>query len=288
MYHIYGLMDIIKTYYFRKDNKNMYILNIMKQTKRSYNINIHILSTTLFLLFFIFPYHNIHATIKQCSKGAINMYQYAIKEAHKGHYEGAIDTLNSIIDCFPFSIEAEKSYIFITFLSTINGDYPTALLNAESYVKVYPKNNLEYSYYAILIANAELINGYRRDTIAAQNVIENYIKLRNSYPKSIFLKEINTFAEYAYDIVVAHKMHVAKYYLSSGAYITAIRELYQILERDIHKVFVEEVYLRLAEAYSSLNLIAERDLFFTTIKREYPDSVWINEFEKFYINQDNI
>lgn len=256
-------------------------MKIQIEEKKSIQYNIFCLySLTIFFL--IFGIYNAYGTAKQCSKGAVNMYKYAIKQAHKNDYDSAIENLNSIIDCFPFSNEAEKSYLFMTFLSTLNSDYPTTILNAESYIKIYPNNNLEYPYYAMIIANSELINGYRRDTIAAQNVIENYVQLSHKYPESIFLKESNMLAEYAYDIVVAHKMHVAKYHLRNGTYIASIREFNQILESDIHKVFVEEVYLRLAEAYSSLNLCVERDLMFHKIKTEYPNSIWINEFDKFY------
>ena len=231
--------------------------------------------------------------ITSCSKEELELNIPADKEKSFVIYKEAVDAMNSgqyflaskkfseaepILPKINFSAKASLMSSYCLYMINF---YPEATANLERFISQYPADkNLAYAHYLIAISLYEQILDEKNDIhplIKSKEKIEYFLKNFSETEYSLDLK-------FKMDLInnqlAAKEMYVAKYYITTQKWISAINRLKVIINDYSETVFIEEALHRLVEVYYRIGLIEEAKAAAAILGYNYNSSEWYTQSYK--------
>jgi len=231
--------------------------------------------------------------ITSCSKEELELNIPADKEKSFVIYKEAVDAMNSgqyflaskkfseaepILPKINFSAKASLMSSYCLYMINF---YPEATANLERFISQYPADkNLAYAHYLIAISLYEQILDEKKDInplIKSKEKIEYFLKNFSETEYSLDLK-------FKMDLInnqlAAKEMYVAKYYITTQKWISAINRLKVIINDYSETVFIEEALHRLVEVYYRIGLIEEAKAAAAILGYNYNSSEWYTQSYK--------
>ena len=228
--------------------------------------------------------------ITSCSKEELELNIPADKEKSFVIYKEAVDAMNSgqyflaskkfseaepILPKINFSAKASLMSSYCLYMINF---YPEATANLERFISQYPADkNLAYAHYLIAISLYEQILDEKKDInplIKSKEKIEYFLKNFSETEYSLDLK-------FKMDLInnqlAAKEMYVAKYYITTQKWISAINRLKVIINDYSETVFIEEALHRLVEVYYRIGLIEEAKAAAAILGYNYNSSEWYTQ-----------
>jgi outer membrane protein assembly factor BamD len=206
---------------------------------------------------------------------AATLYQTALADMDKQHYNGAIEALKKLERQHPYSEFNEKAKLMEVYANYRISKFDEAILAADRYMALFPSSE-EMAYVLFLKGTAYFaqITDITRDQQLSQDAISTYSLLITNYPKSEYAKDARDKMVIAVDQLAGKEMSVGRYYAGNGQYAAAINRFREVVEKYQTSTHIEEALFRLAESNLALGLTAEAQTAAAVLGHNYPSSDW--------------
>ena len=213
--------------------------------------------------------------------GAKGLYDKALGEMKGGvfgpDYEEIRQTLNQIVDNYPYSTYAPLAQLRIADTYFKQSRY---LESAEAYnhfIKMYP-NDKEVPYAVFKEGKSYLENQktwlfrtipYDIDETGIYNALDEFNYIVNYYPSSKYFKDAQRYAKLCNYTLARHDLYIADFYIAHDHYEAAIDRLKEIPELYPTSGLVEQALKKLAYLYKKINSLQEYNKTVKLLKQNH-------------------
>ncbi len=203
------------------------------------------------------------------------LYQTALDDMDRQYFSTAIESLEKLERQHPYSEYAERAKLMTVYARFRTGAYEDAVLAADRYLALYPSSS-EVPYVLFLKGSSyfKQIKDITRDQQLAQDAIDTYSLLINTYPDSEYVDDSKENMRVSFDQLAGKEMSVGRYYLGNGQNTAAINRFRTVVEKYQTTTHIEEALYRLTEGYLKLGLVSEAKSAAAVLGLNYPSSSW--------------
>jgi outer membrane protein assembly factor BamD len=196
---------------------------------------------------------------------AKEIYVEASDRLKSGDYESAINFYEKLESRFPYGQYAERAQMEIAYAYYKDNEPESAILAADRFIKLHPKHpNVDYMYYMRGLASYDLTKSFldnlfnidptERDPKAARRAFEYFSQLIKKFPKSRYAKDAVKRMLVIRNSLAKYEVHVAKYYMSRGAYLAAANRSKYVVENYQRTPSVADALAIMVQAYEKLGM----------------------------------
>jgi outer membrane protein assembly factor BamD len=213
---------------------------------------------------------------------AADWYRAAKEELDNGNWLGAVKLYEQLESKFPYGRFAQQAQLDSAYAYYKEGETAQSIAALDRFIKSYPNHqNLDYALYLKALANfkedlgpmAGFLGGQDladRDPKAARESFEMFKELVNRFPDSRYAEDSRARMDLLVDALARHELHVARYYLQRGAWLSAVNRAQDILVRFPGSPVRREALEILVEGYDRMGLPELRDDAKKVLARNYP------------------
>lgn len=216
------------------------------------------------------------------------LYAEAKASMDLGDYETAIDYYEKLESRFPFGRYAEQSQIDVAFAYWKYDEPASAIAAAERFIKLHPRHpNVDYAFYLKGLVNFEQGKTFvdriaprdmsQRDPGAARQSFDDFSELVRRFPQSKYAEDSRQRMLYLKNLLAAHEVHVADYYMRRGAFVAAANRARFVVENYQRAPAVPEALAIMAKAYKLMDLDGLSEDALRVLELNYPDHPGIQE-----------
>jgi len=211
------------------------------------------------------------------------IYAEARGEMAAGRYGEAVKLLGKLESRFPFGTWAQQAQLDTAFSHYKENDRTQALIAVERFIRLYPTHErLDYAYYLKGLINFNDDQGIlsrfggqdlsERDQKAAREAFEAFRQVIARFPESPYAEDSAARMRYLVNAMAGGEVHIARYYLTRGAYVAAANRAQAVVQQYQTTPAVEEALFILMRSYERLGLEAQRADAERVLRLNFPDS----------------
>ena len=220
---------------------------------------------------------------------AADWYKAAKEELDSGNWLAAVKLYGELEAKYPFGRYAQQAQLDTAYAYYKEGDAAQAIAALDRFAKAYPNHqNLDYALYLKALANFKedlgpLASGLGRqdladrDPKAARESFEMFKELVNRYPDSRYAADSLARMDLLVDALARHQLHVARYYLRRGAWLSAVNRAQDIVVRFPNSPERREALEILVEGYDRMGMPDLRDDAKRVLAANYPQDAMAAE-----------
>lgn len=212
---------------------------------------------------------------------AAEYYKAAKDEFDNRNWDAAIKIYEALESKFPFGRFAQQAQMEVAYSYYKQGETAQALAAVDKFIKLHPNHpNLDYALYLRALVNfkedlgplARLITQdlADRDPKAARESFEGFKDLVTRFPESRYAPDARERMAYLVEALARHEIHVARYYLSRGAFLAAANRAQAAITRFPNSPIHREALDVMVEAYDRMNMPELRDDTRKVLAKNFP------------------
>jgi len=217
---------------------------------------------------------------------AQKLYTEAKDNLNSGNYEQAIKYYEKLEARYPYSRLAQQAQIDTAYAYYKDSEPAQAMAAADRFIKMYPNHsNVDYVYYlkGLINFNDELgwtgiVGGQdltERDPKAVREAFEALRELTTRFPSSRYAPDAIARMTYLVNALASHEIHVARYYMTRGAYVAAAGRAQFAVKTYPRAPANEEGLVILLGAYDALGMKDLREDTERVLMKNFPDSRYL-------------
>ncbi len=210
------------------------------------------------------------------------LYQKARGELDANNYQSALSHYKALESRYPFGRYAEQAQLEVIYAYYKNGDGEAARASADRFIRLHPDHpSVDYAYYLKGVSAFDQDQGIlsrffpldmtKRDPGAARDSFTDFTRLASRYPTSRYAPDAKVRMIYLRNLLAAHEIHVAHYYLRRKAYVAAANRGRYVVENYQGSPAVGDGLAAMTEAYTRLGLEELAQTSLATLKLNYPE-----------------
>lgn len=210
------------------------------------------------------------------------LYDNAQQALRSGNYTESIIRLQRLEARFPFGRYAEQSQLELIFAHHMIGDHDAAQAAADRFIRLHPQHpNVDYAYYMRGLSSLAQDRGIfrrflgtdisRRDITNIKQAFVYFNELVTGFPGSIYAKDGRQRMIYIRNVLAAHELNVATYYLGRGAFVAAANRARYVIENFSQTDAVADALAVLVEANWQLGLDEAAHDSLAVLALNFPD-----------------
>ena len=193
------------------------------------------------------------------------LYEDAQKSLATGNYADSIVRLERLEARFPFGAFAEQAQLELIFAHHMVGEHDSTQAAADRFIRLHPQHpKVDYAYYMRGLSSLARDRGIfrrflgtdisRRDITNIKQAFAQFNELVTSFPGSAYAKDARQRMIYIRNVLAAHELNVASYYLGRRAYVAAANRARYVIENFSQTTAAPEALALLIEANWQLGL----------------------------------
>jgi outer membrane protein assembly factor BamD len=212
---------------------------------------------------------------------AAEYYKAAKEEFDNHNWDPAIKLYEALESKFPFGRFAQQAQLEVAYAYYKNGDPAQAISGIDKFLKLHPNHaNVDYALYLKALVNFKEDLGpltkviaqdlADRDPKAARESFEGFKELVSRFPESRYAEDSRQRMAYLVEALARHEIHVARYYLSRGAFLAAANRAQDAIIRFPNSPIHREALEVMIEAYDRMNMPELRDDARRVLAKNFP------------------
>ncbi len=226
---------------------------------------------------------------------AERLYSAAKERLENKDYEKAIGYYEKLEARYPFGPHSHQAQLDIAYAYYRNDEPGAAVAAADRFIKLHPRHpNVDYAYYIKGLANYLKTGGFvarivakdysKRDTGAAQEAFRDFSELVRRFPNSKYSQDAAQRMLYLKNTLARHEVHVAKFYMTRGAYVAAANRARYVVENYQRTPAMPDALVVLAKSYKAMELPRLSSDALRVLELNYPDHPGIQEIAELEAN----
>jgi len=216
-------------------------------------------------------------------------YRAAKAELDSGSWLAAVKLYGELESRFPFGRYAQQAQLDTAYAYYKEGESAQSIAAIDRFIKSYPNHqNLDYALYLKALANFREDLGLLptflgrqdladRDPKAARESFEMFKELVARFPDSRYADDALARMNHLVDALARHELHVARYYLRRGAWLSAVNRAQDIVVRFPNSPERREALEILVEGYDRMGMPDLRDDAKRVLAANYPQDAMAAE-----------
>jgi len=212
---------------------------------------------------------------------AADYYKAAKEEFDNHNWDSSIKLYEALESKFPFGRFAQQAQLEVAYAYYKQGDSAQAISALDKFIKLHPNHpNLDYALYLKALVNfkedlgpmARVISQdlADRDPKAARESFEGFKELVTRYPESRYAPDSRERMVYLVEALARQEIHVARYYLSRGAYLAAVNRAQDAIVKFPNSPIHRDALEVMIEGYDRMGMAALRDDARKVLQKNYP------------------
>ena len=212
---------------------------------------------------------------------ATEFYQAAKEELDNKNWDAAIKLYEQLESKFPYGRFAQQAQLEVAYAYYKQGETAQAISAVDKFLKLHPNHpNVDYALYLKALVNfkedlgplAKLIaqDLADRDPKAARESFEGFKELVTRFPESRYAEDSRERMAYLVEALARHEIHVARYYLSRGAYLAAANRAQDAITRFPNSALHREALDVMIEAYDRMGMTELREDARRVLAKNFP------------------
>ena len=213
---------------------------------------------------------------------AAEYYKAAKEEFDNRNWNQAIKLYEALESKFPFGRFAQQAQLEVAYCYYKENETAQAVSAIDKFLKLHPNHpNVDYALYLKALVNfkedlgplAKLIaqDLADRDPKAARESFEGFKELVTRFPESRYAQDSIERMAYLVEALARHEIHVARYYLSRGAYLAAANRAQDAITRFPTSPSHKEALEIMVESYDRMGMTQLRDDARKVLVKNFPD-----------------
>ena len=193
------------------------------------------------------------------------LYEEAQRSLESGNYGDSIVRLQRLEARFPFGRFAEQAQLELIFAHHMVADHEAAQAAADRFIRLHPQHpKVDYAFYMRGLSSLARDRGIfrrflgtdisRRDITNIKQAFAQFNELVINFPGSAYAKDARQRMIYIRNVLAAHELNVASYYLGRGAYVAAANRARYVIENFSQTTAAPDALALLIEANWQLGL----------------------------------
>ena len=193
------------------------------------------------------------------------LYEDAQQSLATGNYAESIVRLERLDARFPFGRFGEQAQLELIFAHHMVGEHDSTQAAADRFIRLHPQHpKVDYAYYMRGLSSLARDRGIfrrflgtdisRRDITNIKQAFAQFDELVTSFPGSAYAKDARQRMIYIRNVLAAHELNVASYYLGRGAYVAAANRARYVIENFSQTTAAPDALALLIEANWQLGL----------------------------------
>ena len=212
---------------------------------------------------------------------AAEYYKAAKEEFDNRNWNQAIKLYEALESKFPFGRFAQQAQLEVAYCYYKENETAQAVSAIDKFLKLHPNHpNVDYALYLKALVNfkedlgplAKLIaqDLADRDPKAARESFEGFKELVTRFPESRYAQDSIERMAYLVVALARHEIHVARYYLSRGAYLAAANRAQDAIVRFPNSALHKDALDVMIEAYDRMGMVELRDDARKVLAKNFP------------------
>lgn len=216
------------------------------------------------------------------------IYAEAKDEASSGAYDKAVPLFEKLEGRAAGTPLAQQAQLEKAYAQFKGGEQAQALATLDRFMKLHPASPaIDYALYLKGLVNFNENLGLfsflykqdlsERDQKAAKESFETFKELVSRFPESKYSADARLRMTYIVNSLAQYEIHVARYYYSRGAYISAINRAQTAIADYRDVPVLEEALFILYRSYDALKMTQLRDDTRRVMEKNYPQSEYLSK-----------
>ena len=213
---------------------------------------------------------------------AAELYEEAKSKLNNEEYESAIDLYEKLESRFPYGQYAQKAQIEVAYAYYKSNEPESAILAADRFIKLHPQHpNVDYAYYLKGLARYKSDKSFldrwfdqdisERDPQQARKAFAYFSELVNKFPKSRYTQDAIKRMHLLRDNLAKYEIHVARYYMDRGAYLSAANRAKYVVENYQKTPAIADALATMVTAYRKLGMTKLADDAMRVLELNHPE-----------------
>ncbi|MBC7600440.1 MAG: outer membrane protein assembly factor BamD [Polaromonas sp.] len=216
------------------------------------------------------------------------IYAEAKDEAQSGAYDKAIPLFEKLEGRAAGTPLAQQAQLEKAYAQFKGGEQAQAQATLDRFIKLHPSSPaIDYALYLKGLVNFNENLGLfsflykqdlsERDQKAAKESFESFKDLVNQFPESRYSADARLRMTYIVNSLAQYEVHVARFYYTRGAYISAINRAQTAITEFRDVPALEEALFILYKSYDALSMTQLRDDTRRVMEKNYPQSEYLSK-----------
>ena len=200
-----------------------------------------------------------------------------------GNWDKAAKMFEKLEARFPYGRYAQQAQLELGYVYWKGNEPGSALAACDRFIKLHPSHPaVDYVYYlkGLINVNEDLgLTAYistqdptERDPKAAREAFDSFKELVTRFPDSKYTPDARLRMNYLINAMASLEVHVARYYMTRGAYIAAANRAQYAIKTYPQAPAIEEAMFVLVLAYDQMGMNDLRDDADRVMKKTFPTS----------------
>lgn len=222
---------------------------------------------------------------------AKQLYTEAKKDLDNANYDNAISLFEKLEGRYPYGQYAEQARLEIAYAHYKNGEADSAILAAERFIKLYPRQpHVDYAYYLRGLAAFGKGQNFlsrmfkqdpsERDPKRVREAFQYFDELVKRFPNSRYVPDSIQRMIYLRNQLARYEVHVADFYLRRGANLAAVNRAKYVVENYQKTPAVADALAVMVRGYRRLQLPELASDALRVLKLNYPKYPGLGDIEK--------
>lgn len=213
---------------------------------------------------------------------AQKLYGEARGRLLRGEFWDAVEYYEKMDTRYPYGTYAQQVKLDLAYCYFKTNKPELAVETADRFIKLYPLHaSVDYAYYLKGLVNFkrdksifELVlpqDPSQRDVAPAKEAFENFALLLRLFPETRYAEDARQRMVYLRNRLAQHEIHVARYYLTRGAYVAMVNRAKYVVETYPRTPSVPEALELMVKGYRMMKMddLAQDSL--RVLASNYPD-----------------
>lgn len=213
---------------------------------------------------------------------AQKIYTEGKQALNNNDFETAVRYYELLDSRYPFSRYSQQGQLEIAYAYYKYDEPDSAIAAADRFIKLHPRHpNVDYAYYLKGLINFNRNRSFirrifpqdtsSRDTKTARQAFFDFATLLKKFPNSRYATDARQRMIFLRNSLAQHEIHVAKYYMSRGAFVAAVNRGKYVIENYQRTPAVPEALDIMVKAYHKLGLTKLSQDAQRVLVASYPD-----------------
>ena len=227
---------------------------------------------------------------------ANRLYNAAKEKLDEGDFDKAIEYYEKLESRYPFGTLAQQGQLEIAYAYYRHDEPESAIAAADRFMKLYPDHpSLDYAYYLKGLTNFNRGRTFldrffakdpsERDTESVLEAFRSFEQVVNRYPQSRYTPDAEQRMLFLRDTLAQHEMHVANYYMRSGAYLAGVNRAKHVVENYPSTSAVGDALVLMAKGYKVMGLKDLSADVLRVLELNFPGHAGIAEVKSLVLSQ---
>ena len=246
--------------------------------------NLLILLLSTFLLFSCAKKNNEKVISEPTDEEvAMNIYAEAVEALKKGDAFYAAKKFKEAEGLLSQYVWSSKASLMASYADYSRNSYSNAIFGLERYINNYPADeNIPYAHYLMAMCYYEQILDEKKDLKPLLKAKEKFEFIMKNYPDTDYGTDARFKIDLIIDQLAAKEMSIARFYMKTEKWISALNRLKIVVDKYETTVFVEEALHRLVEIYYRLGLEEEAKHAASILGYNYQSGEWYERSYKVF------